>query len=150
MKRLFYPRVTFTVPLILFQKEIKENMTTSYIEIENHSSYNTSLSKTSFEVFFTNPEEKDRVLDNFHEALGSGGYSFSVANIAACGGITVQISLMKVKGQKQISFKNKSKWLNFMKRILISATKDLGYMLHSAAFDPTLFSFTAGVSRENK
>lgn len=75
--------------------------------------------------FLLYPAEKDRVLDKFHETLGSAGYSFGISNLFPCGGAAVRLSIMKVKGEKQVTFKYKAKWLNFMKRILISATKDM-------------------------
>lgn len=100
--------------------------------------------------FLLYPAEKDRVLDKFHETLGSAGYSFGISNLFPCGGAAVRLSIMKVKGEKQVTFKYKAKWLNFMKRILISATKDMGYMQHSAGFESSQFCYTASVSRENK
>lgn len=126
-------------------------MNVSMIELNHSYAGLTSFYKTSFTIFFTNPEDKGKVLDKFHEALSGAGYSFNVSDVIAFGGTTVKLGIMKIKGVKSITFTDKITWLLYMKRMLCWATKDMGYMLHSAGFDIIAqTSYTATVCKEEK
>lgn len=108
----------------------------STIELVN-TLYSATFVKKEFELYFSNPEEKDEVVDKFHGALGVLGYTFAVENLKRPCGITIKLTIMQIGNDKKKNiYKNRGVMgLQQMRRILCFITKEMGYSMESHGFE---------------
>lgn len=120
----------------------------SMIELCNTIQYNGFV-KSEFELFLSNPEEKERVLDSLHEMMGGIGYTFAVENLQRPGGFSAKLTVMKVGNEKNHTFKhNAYRGIINMRMFMCLITKDMGYTLHSSGLQGVNQYYTVLMTRE--